>query len=151
MLTGWRDFDDAVRTLGLLQRRFDEAFGDWAGPAALERPYRVQRVAWPAVNAFETPEAFVYKAEVPGLAERDVSVYVEDDALVLRGERKSQAPDGYEARLRERGAIAFARKLPLPGKIDGESVSATLKDGVLTITLPKAKETLPRQIAVKTA
>jgi HSP20 family protein len=149
MLTGFRDFDDTVRALNLLQRRFDEAFGDWVGPAVLERPFRAVRAAWPSVNAYETPEAFVYRAEVPGLAQGDVAVYVEEDTLVLRGERKTQAPEGYEARLRERGPIAFARKLPLPGRIDNEAVSATLKDGVLTVTLPKAKETLPRQIAVK--
>jgi HSP20 family protein len=154
MLTGWRDFDDTLRALSLLQRRFDDVFEYWGapgGPAVFEHALRAPRTPWPAVNAFETPEAFVYKAEVPGLAERDVSVHVEDETLVLRGERKTQAPQGYEVRLRERAPVAFARKLPLPGRIDGEGVTATLKDGVLTVTLPKAKETLPRQIAVKSA
>jgi HSP20 family protein len=149
MFTGFRDFDDTLRALSLLQRRFDHAFDDWASPVAVEPVVRASRSAWPAVNAFETAEAFVYKAEVPGLAERDVSVYVEDETLVVRGERKSQAPEGYEPRLRERAPIAFARKLPLPGRIEGEAVTATLKDGILTVTLPKAKETLPRQIAVQ--
>jgi HSP20 family protein len=148
MLNGWRDFDDTLRTLSLLQRRFDDVFADWA-PPVFERTYRATRAAWPAINAFETADAFVYKAEVPGLADRDVSVYVEDDTLVVRGERKNKAPEGYETRLRERAPLAFARKLPLPGRIDGEAVTATLKDGVLTVTLPKAKETLPRQVAVK--
>jgi HSP20 family protein len=148
MLTGWRDFDDTLRTLSLIQRRFDDVFADW-GPQVAPRTYRVARTAWPAVNAFETVDAFVYRAEVPGLAEREVSVSVEDDTLVVRGERKIKAPEGYEARLRERSPFAFARKLPLPGRIDGDGVTATLKDGVLTVTLPKSKEALPRQIAVK--
>jgi HSP20 family protein len=149
MVTGWRDLDETVRALNLLQRHFDQAFADWAAPAAIERPFRGARAAWPAVNAFETAEAFVYKAEVPGLGDKDVSVFVEDDMLVVRGERKSQVPEGYEPRVRERAPIAFARKLPLPGRVDGDAVTATLKDGILTVTLPKAKETLPRQVAVK--
>jgi HSP20 family protein len=154
MLTfGWDKFDDTLRALDLLQRRFgqvDRAYGAWpiATPWA-ERTRRAERGAWPLVNVFETKEAFVYKAEVPGLAEGDVSVYFEEDVLILRGERKSTAPGGYQVHLQERAPAAFSRKLPLPGRVDAEAVTATLKDGVLTVTLPKAKETLPRQIAVK--
>jgi HSP20 family protein len=155
MLTGWIDFDQTLRALDLVQRRFDLAFGDlafgdWALPSAgRERARPYARTPWPAINAFESKEAFVYKAEVPGLAEGDVAVSVEDGALVLRGERKSGAPEGYEGRLHERATVAFARKLPLPGRVDADGVTATIKDGILTVTLPKARETLPRQIAVK--
>jgi HSP20 family protein len=150
MLTGWRDFDDTLRTLDLLQRRFDRAFGDWAEPVwARERTRRRARAAWPLTNVFETKEAFVVRAEVAGLAEGDVSVSMEDDALVVRGERKGEVPDGYKVHLRERASIAFTRKLPLPGRVDANAVTATLEHGVLTVTLPKAKEALPRQIAVK--
>jgi len=149
MLTGWRDFDHTLRALDLLQRRIDHVFDDWGSAIAGERARRPVRSAWPPVNAFETKEAFVYRAEVPGLGEADVSVHVEDDALVLRGERKADVPAGYEVRLRERAPIAFVRKLPLPGRIDADGVTATMKDGVLTVTLPKAKEALPRQVAIK--
>lgn len=150
MLTGWRDFDQTLRALDLMQRRFDRVFDDWSLPAAgRDRPRRYARVAWPPVNAFETKDTFVFKVEVPGLAEGDVAVYVEDDSLVVRGERKSGVPEGYQVHLRERAPVAFSRKLTLPGRVDGEAVTATMKDGILTVTLPKAKETLPRQIAVK--
>jgi HSP20 family protein len=69
--------------------------------------------------------------------------------LILRGERKSPVPEGYTVHLRERGPIAFTRKFPLPGRVDAEGVTASLKDGVLTVTLPKSRDALPRQIAVK--
>jgi HSP20 family protein len=147
MLTGWRDLDDTFRALSLLQRRIDNVFDEWA--PGYELPHRARASAWPAINAFENSESFVYRAEVPGLAESDVSVYVEDESLVLRGERKIHVPEGYQTRLRERAPVAFTRKLPLPGRVDAASVTATLKDGVLTVTLPKAKDTLPRQITVK--
>lgn len=144
MLTGWRDFDEALRTINRLHRHIDFVFDD---RAAATRGWR--RQTWPAVNVVETKDAFVYRAEVPGLGEGDVVVQVEDDSLLLRGERKTAAPEGYEIHLRERAPVAFARKLPLPGRVDAEGVTATMKDGVLTVTLPKAKDTLPRQIAVK--
>jgi HSP20 family protein len=145
MLTAWRDFNDALRTIDLLHRHIDQVFDDRSG--VTYRSYR--RATWPAVNVVETKDAFVYRAEVPGLGEGDVTVQIEDESLLLRGERKSDAPEGYEAHLRERAPIAFARKLPLPGRVDAEGITATLKNGVLTVTLPKAKDTLPRQIAVK--
>jgi HSP20 family protein len=143
---GWRQFDDTLRALDEFQRRVDEAYGDWS--AVHGRAPRQPR-AWPPVNVFDTKEAFVYKAEVPGLAEGDVAVYVEEETLVLRGERRSKVPEGYEVHFRERAPSAFNRKIPLPGRVDADGVTATLKDGILTVTLPKAKETLPRQIAVK--
>ncbi len=148
MLTfGWRSFDDTLRALDLFQRRVDEAYGDgWVVGPSLGHG---ARAAWPALNAFETKEAFVYRAEVPGLAEGDVSVYVEDETLILRGERRSVVPEGYQVHLRERSSTAFSRKIALPGRVEGDAVTAALKDGVLTVTLPKAKETLPRQIPVK--
>jgi HSP20 family protein len=151
MLTGWREFDQTLRALDSLQRRMDHSF-DPGFPINPRhgRIARRPRAEWPAVNAFEAKEAFVYKALVPGLTDGDVSVYVEDNALVLRGERKSNLPEKHDVHVRERPSVAFARTLPLPSRVDAASVTAVMKDGILTVTLPKAKEALPRQIAVKT-
>jgi HSP20 family protein len=148
MLTGWTDFEHTLRTFDRLQRRMDRAFADWAEPV-LVRERRRDRFAWPPTNVFETKEAFLVKADVPGLSQGDVSVSVEDDVLVVRGERKVEVPAGYQVHLRERAPVAFTRKLPLPARVDASAVTATLEHGVLTVTLPKSKEALPRQIAVK--
>jgi HSP20 family protein len=148
MLTGWTDLEHTLRTFDRLQRRLDRAFFDWSEPA-LVRARRAPRLAWPATNVLETPEAFVVKADVPGLGEGDVAVSVEEESLVVRGERKVDAPAGYQVHLRERAPAAFTRKLPLPARVDAANVTATLTNGVLTITLPKSKDALPRQIAVK--
>jgi HSP20 family protein len=150
MLTGWRSFNEAIRTIDFLNRHIDYVFDD--GVVAPRAPERTRgRPAWPPVNVAETNEAFVYRAEVPGLGEGDVSVHVEDGALLLRGERKTPGREGYESHLRERASFAFARTLPLPGKVDADAVTATMKDGILTVTLPKAKDSRPRQIPVKSA
>jgi HSP20 family protein len=164
MLTGWTDFGHTLRTLDRLQRRMDRILFDWVEPpsrldplsssvreATLARNHQRAPAAWPAVNVFEAKEAFVVRADLPGVADTDVSVLVEDDVLVLRGERKAAVPDGYRVHLRERAPIAFTRKLPLPARIDASAVTATLEQGLLTVTLPKAKDALPRQIAVKVA
>jgi len=152
MLTGWREFDQTLRAFDSLQRRIDRAFdpGLPAGPSFYRRIARPPRAQWPSINAFEAKDAFVYKALVPGLGDGDVGVYVEDNTLVIRGERKSSVPDKHEAHVRERPSVAFARTLPLPTRVDAAGVTAVMKDGILTVTLPKAKEALPRQIAVKT-
>jgi HSP20 family protein len=151
MVNGWRDLDQTLRTLDAMQRRIETVFDDWAYLGSGRERARRRAPTWPVVNAFETKEAFVYRAEVPGLGEGDVSVLVEEDALVLRGERKSGVPQGYTVHLRERAPVAFTRRLPLPGPVDADAVTAVLKDGALTVTLPKAKESLPRQITVKSA
>ncbi len=151
MLTSFREFDHTLRTLDLLQRQFDRAFDGLPGPSRPEWRLRRRdhRAAWPATNVFETTDAFVVKSDVPGLAEGAVTVSVEDEVLVIRGERKSEVPEGYKVHVRERAPVAFTRNVALPGRIDADAVTATLKDGVLTVTLPKAKEAMPRQVAVK--
>jgi HSP20 family protein len=148
MMTGWRELDQTFRALDTLQRRMDGALGGWGGFSVVPAR-RAPRAVWPRVNAFETKEAFFYKVFVPGLGQGDVSVYVEEEALVLRGERKNDLPEAYHVHVRERTPVAFARRLPLAGRVDAEGVIATMKDGILTVTLPKAKDTLPRQVAVK--
>jgi len=148
MLTGWRNLEQTLETFDRLQRRLDRAFVESVDPGWTRERKRA-RFAWPPTNVFETKDAFVVSAEVPGLAEGDVSVSVEDDALVLRGERKTEVPAGYHVHLRERAPIAFTRKVPLPVRVDADAVTATLKDGLLTVRLPKAREAMPRQIPVK--
>ena len=67
----------------------------------------------------------------------------------MRGERKPDAPQGAFVHRQERAPVKFSRSFALPCKVDPEKSGATLKNGVLTITLAKASEAQPRQIAVK--
>jgi len=90
-------------------------------------------------------------ASLPGLSEKDLELQLTAEAIVLRGERKISAPDGYMARRRERRAYAFERTIRLPTQIDPDKAEASLVHGVLTVTLPKAEAAKPRNIAVRTA
>jgi HSP20 family protein len=112
-------------------------------PAALEE-------SWPRVSLFEDERAFRLEAEVPGLAEGDVDVSVHEDVVTIRGERKIGDFQGYSTHRQERKPYAFSRSFTLGhDKIDAEHVSAAIKDGVLTVTLPRIPEKAPRSIRVR--
>ena len=94
---------------------------------------------------------FVLRADMPGLSENDIQINLAGDTLTLRGERKLDVPEGHSVHRRERSAVRFAKSYQLPARVDADKVNATLKHGVLTLTLPKAAEAQPRQISVKAA
>jgi HSP20 family protein len=91
----------------------------------------------------------VLEADVPGMTQKDLRLTVNESTLTLEGERKSDAPEGYSVHRQERGALRFSRSFTLPVKTDSERCEATVKDGVLIVKLPKAKEAQPRQIEVR--
>lgn len=96
-------------------------------------------------------DKFVLQADVPGLTENDFQINLAGNTLTLRGERKLDVPEGHSAHRRERSPYRFAKSYELPSRVDADKVTATLKHGVLTLTLPKAAEAQPRQISVKAA
>lgn len=114
-----RLFDDAFRGFGV------PAFGGF-DPSA----------GWPNVELGETEKEIRVTAELPGLEEKDVEITIEDGALTLRGEKRSEVEDkarGYT----ERSYGRFERRIALPQGIDRDNADATFKNGVLTVTLPK--------------
>jgi HSP20 family protein len=91
----------------------------------------------PPVDLYETGGAFVLTAELPGLNRDDIEIHAEESRIVIRGERAGQVPCEQYHRV-ERGHGRFSRAFMLPEPIDIEAVTADLKDGLLTITIPKA-------------
>lgn len=106
-------------------------------------------VATPAVNLWETPEALVAELELPGVTQEQLDIQVLGEELTIRGRRENALPEGAVLHRRERRTGEFARKVRLPFPVNGEEVAATLRDGVLEIRLPKAREAMPRKIEVK--
>jgi HSP20 family protein len=105
--------------------------------------------AGPALNLYESPQGFFVTAEVPGMTEKDLQISVRHDTLEIRGERKARAPEGYEVHRREREERTFSRTVTLPSPVNADDVKATLKNGILTLELPKSKEAMPRSIPVR--
>ncbi len=93
---------------------------------------------WPSVEVSETDKDVTVTAELAGLEEKDIEVSVEDDVLTITGEKRTETDDK-ERRYSERYYGRFERRLALPGVIDDERVKATFKNGVLSVTLPKAQ------------
>jgi HSP20 family protein len=150
MLTRFDDFDRTFATMDHLRRRMDRLFEDFEPD--LVRGREVERMwsgRFPRLSFTENAESLVLVADLPGLSEKDVQLSIHQDVLTLAGERKQDAPQGWYVHRHERSPVRFSRSFALPCKVDPEKSTATLKNGVLTITLPKAAEAQPRQIAVK--
>ncbi len=110
---------------------------------------RVFRAAFPQVNVREDDRSLYVEADLPGLAMDDIDVSVLGNELTIKGERKQGDEEGVSYHLRERGVGTFHRVVQLPLDVAAQNVSATLRDGVLTVTLPKAESTVPRKIHVR--
>ena len=118
---------------------------------ALGVPFTVARGVTTALWQLDTAEQLVLRAEVPGVAEEDLDVTIDQETLTLKGTRKIEIPEGYTVHRQERAETTFARSFSLPCKVDADKTQAVLKDGLLTVNLPKAPEVHARQIAVKSA
>jgi HSP20 family protein len=124
-----------------LHRLFNSVFDDVATSA---------KQRWtPAMDLVEVDDHFVLKADLPGLAEEDVAIEVNDNVLTVSGERKSE----HESRERgfyrvERAYGSFRRALTLPDGIDPDAISAKFDRGVLEVSIPKPAQREPRKIAI---
>ena len=116
-----RLFDDAFRGFGL------SAFAGANGA-----------LAWPHVEVVDRDKEVRVTAELPGLDQDDVEVRVEDNVLVLRGEKRTEFDDE-ERHYSERSYGRFERQVALPAEVDDERASATFRNGVLTVMLPKTE------------
>lgn len=146
MLTYWMDFNDPLRTFDTLRRRMDAALREFNDTAAEGRG---QNIAFPRAGLRDTKDALVLVAEVPGLTDSELQLSATHDSLTISGERKTAAPKGYTVHRRERGDLRFSRTFALPIRIDVEKVAAELKNGLLTVTMPKHPEATPKAITVK--
>lgn len=102
----------------------------------------------PAADIFETEEALTLMLEMPGVDKNNLDVQIDNDVLRVEGKIDYAAYKEVEPVYTEYNVGHYARAFALPDKIDRQAISARVEDGVLTLTLPKAKETLPRRIAV---
>ena len=104
----------------------------------------------PPVDIYETTDALVLTADLPGVSKDDVSLEIHQNTLILRGERKPEtgANDQHYQR-RERAYGSFQRVFGLPIMVDQDKVQASYHDGVLELRLPKSEAAKPRRIAIQ--
>jgi HSP20 family protein len=104
----------------------------------------------PAIDIEEDTESYVLAADLPGFDEKEVELSIEDDVLTLKGSRRREA-GSRRVRYSERADGAFCRAIRLPGSVDAARVTARMKGGVLTVTLPKREEAKAKIIPVSPA
>jgi HSP20 family protein len=141
-LWSWSPFDQLSSLRDEINRLFElpstgngsDVFNTWA----------------PSVDLFEDKDHLILKAELPGMKKDQIDVSIHDNAITISGERQSEKKygEGSEASRSERFFGRFQRTLTLPKKVDSGKIKAAYRDGILTVTLPKAEEAKPRQIAV---
>ena len=131
-----------------MDRLFDNYLSVNLPSAAYGATATPQRVSGPALNAWETEESAFIEAEVPGLTLEDLDLSVQGTELTLRGECREQAPENADYHRRERSSGKFSRVLRLPFPVEVNRVEAQLKNGILTVRLPKAESAKPRKIPV---
>jgi len=99
-------------------------------------------------DIYETDDALTVVMEIPGVEKKDVEVNIENDVIRVEGRIDFAKYEGLEPLYTEYNVGHFARTFTLSNKIDQQQITAQLDDGVLTLTLKKAKEALPRKIAI---
>jgi HSP20 family protein len=151
--TAWYPFEDLrsaqdERTQDQLDRLFAHALGlhgRWQGAA------RGSDAAWaPALDIAERKDAYLVTVELPGVKLDDLTISLEDGLLTIQGERHF-AHDSSEQQFHrvERAFGAFRRAITLPAHVVADAIEATIEDGVLQITVPKAEEAKPKRIQVR--
>lgn len=141
-----RGFRSSFRELDRLQRQMEQWHGALSG-GALPMP---SAGVFPLTNLTEDSDNYYLRAELPGIKSDELDIQVTAKGMSISGERKIPVEgNNVKYHRREREAGKFSRLINLPDDIDVDKVDAKLENGVLTMTLPKAEKTKPRQITVQ--
>jgi len=145
-LTRWDPFRDLQALQDRMNRLFSESVSRVTG-----RSDEVFGGHWaPTVDIFEDDQAFVVKADLPGLEIKDIDLQIQENILTLKGERRMEKEVEKDRYHRiERSYGSFQRSFTLPNIVDPEKVKAKFKDGVLEIRIPKLERAQPKQIQVE--
>jgi len=105
---------------------------------------------WPAIDVAEKDDAVVVRAEVPGCTPDDIEISVYGNTLTLSGEKKESHEDKRDGYYHLESTYgSFRRDIPMPAEVDPDKIEAVVKDGVLSVTLPKAEKSKAVKVKVK--
>ena len=103
----------------------------------------------PAVDIYETAQGITVTADMPGISKERLNVQADRNNLLIEGEAAIDVPSGMEAIYADVPATRYRRSFVLSGELDTERIEATLKDGVLTLRIPKRAEFRPRKVEIR--
>lgn len=141
----YRGSRSPMREMERLRREMNRLFNDWPALTTWRRAS-----SFPAINVWTDEDSAVVTAELPGFNLKDLEIAIEDDTLSLRGSRQpNELEQGATYHRQERQYGAFSRSFRLPFRVDAGKAEATLVNGVLTVSLPRAEADKPKTITVK--
>jgi HSP20 family protein len=142
----WRPFGELLSIQDRVNQLFDETLT--RGEQGAEE---FCRGSWsPPVDIYETASHVVLKAEIPGIAQEEIEIKIEDNTLILKGERQFEKKSEDETYYRiERSYGTFVRTFTLPNSVDQEGVKASYDAGILKVEMPKKAEKRPKRIKVE--
>jgi len=138
-----------VRTMALSDAVERLLSDDWFRTAAPENWVSADSLT---LDVYETDDTFIVKASLPGVKPEDMDIHIENNVLTVCGEaRQEEKAENTRYHWQERWFGRFERSVRLPSLVDADKVEANLKDGVLTVSIPKAEEVKPKKVTVNVA
>ena len=147
-LIRWEPYRSMLSLRSAMNRLFDEGLGRYRS----EGPWEADTGLPVPVDVYETENALVVRASLPGIKPEDVDISVTGNTLVIKGEYEDkEETERDNVYVQERRYGSFQRSIALPPNLDADKIEATAKDGVLKLEIPKTEETKPKRITVKAA
>lgn len=138
----WEPFRDFVSVRRDMDRLMDEFF---SSPRTMQSSWGL-----PMIDMYQTDDEVIVKATLPGLDPEDLDIQITGETLTIRGEiKQEEIQEEATYHIREHQYRTFSRSITLPVMVEADKAIAEMKNGVLTLTLPKAEETKPKVISVK--
>lgn len=143
----WLPFKKSGHPLEGFKREMDRVFEDFFSGWGARRG---GGEFVPPVDVHETESDVVVTMEVPGLSATEIDISISSDVVTIRGEKKSEREEkGRNYHVLERSYGSFQRSVPLPAAVESDKAAASCKDGILTVSLPKAEKARARKIEIK--
>lgn len=136
-----------LNNMDIFRSRLGSAFQDFDRVIEQRHPWATAD-NYPRTNLNDTGDNLEVIVEVPGVSKDDINVKIQGNYLELSGKRTREVPEGYTVHRTEREANSFSRSFTLPYEVDADKVTASLHNGILTMSLPKSEAAKPKQIAI---
>lgn len=141
------ELEKMLNNMDIFRSRLGSAFQDFDRIADQKHPW-TNGDNYPKTNLSDTGDNLELIVEVPGVLKDNINVKIQGNYLELSGKKTREIPEGYTVHRTEREALSFSRSLTLPYEVDADQVTASLKNGILTMTLPKSEAAKPKQIVI---
>ncbi|MCL1981381.1 MAG: Hsp20/alpha crystallin family protein [Proteobacteria bacterium] len=147
-MTRWQDMHSILGAMDLFRNQMNSLFYQFDRTYSLGHGWETSET-YPRTNLSDTGDNLELIAELSGVNREDLKVKLQGNYLEISGSRKADIPEGYTVHRIEQPAAAFSRSFTLPYEVNAAKVTATLKEGLLTMTLPKSEAAKPRQISIQ--